>query len=168
VPTRSGFQYNDLREWIAQVDKLGELRQVKNATWQQDIGLINEVVAHKRGSPAVLADDIPGHPSGFRVLFNPFYSYQRLALALGLPQDVDLRTLLKFWRDRIVSAKPIEPVCVDHGPILENVMTGEDVDMLKFPTPVWHQDDGGRYFGTASADITRDPETGHINRARIA
>ncbi|HEX9077728.1 MAG TPA: hypothetical protein VF932_18225, partial [Anaerolineae bacterium] len=68
------FLYRDLREWIEQVDRLGELSTVKNATWQEDIGLISEVVGHTRGSAAVLCDDIPGHAHGYRVLLNPFHS----------------------------------------------------------------------------------------------
>ena len=34
------FRYTDLRDWIEQVDKLGQLQRVKGATWQEDIGLI--------------------------------------------------------------------------------------------------------------------------------
>lgn len=163
MSTKPTFRYTDLRDWIEQVDQLGELRRVKNVTWQEDIGLINEVVAHVRNSPAVLADEFPGHAAGYRVLFNPFYSLRRVALTLGLTLDAEMRPTLKQWRDRILAAKPIEPVCVEKGPITENIMLGEQVDVLKFPTPIWHQDDGGRYFGTASADVTRDPETGQVN-----
>lgn len=157
------FRYDDLREWLDQVEKLGELTKVKNATWQEDIGLITEVVGHTRGSPAVMCDEIPGHAPGYRVLVNPFHSFKRIALTLGLPLDADVWSALKLWRERIINAKSIEPVCVEEGPILENVLTGDDVDVLKFPTPKWHEADGGRYIGTASADITRDPETGQIN-----
>ncbi|CAG0941853.1 partial UbiD-like decarboxylase, partial [Anaerolineae bacterium] len=149
------FRYDDLREWLDQVEKLGELTKVKNATWQEDIGLITEVVGHTRGSPAVMCDEIPGHAPGYRVLVNPFHSFKRIALTLGLPLDADVWSALKLWRERIINAKSIEPVCVEEGSILENVLTGDDVDVLKFPTPKWHEADGGRYIGTASADITR-------------
>jgi 4-hydroxy-3-polyprenylbenzoate decarboxylase len=46
---------------------------------------------------------------------------------------------------------------VEDGPILDNVLTGGDVDVLKFPSPVWHEKDGGRYIGTGTFSITRDP-----------
>ena len=52
------FRYDDLRGWLEQVDQLHELRRVKNATWQEDIGLISEVVGHTRNSPAVLAESL--------------------------------------------------------------------------------------------------------------
>ncbi len=36
---RHTLVYQDLREWIAEADRLGELRDVKGASWEQDIGL---------------------------------------------------------------------------------------------------------------------------------
>jgi 4-hydroxy-3-polyprenylbenzoate decarboxylase len=46
---------------------------------------------------------------------------------------------------------------------MENVQTGEDVNVLKFPTPLWHKGDGGRYIGTGSFNVTKDPDEGWIN-----
>ena len=57
----------------------------------------------------------------------------------------------------------IPPRYVDDGPIFENVMQGDDVDVTKFPTPKWHEGDGGRYIGTGSFNVTRDPDEGWIN-----
>ncbi len=161
--SKPNFAYNDLRDWIDQVDKMGQLQKVKGATWQEDIGMISEIVGHTRGSPAVLVDEIPGHKPGYRVLVNSFHSLQRIALTLGLPTDADTWTALRLWQERIKRAQPIEPRYVEEGPILENVLTGDNVDVLKFPAPIWHESDGGRYLGTASADVTRDPETGWVN-----
>ena len=33
----------------------------------------------------------------------------------------------------------------------------------KFPAPVWHEKDGGRYIGTGTYSITRDPEENWLN-----
>ncbi len=49
------------------------------------------------------------------------------------------------------------------GPILENVLQGDNVDLFRFPTPRWQDQDGGRYIGTGDTVITRDPEEGWIN-----
>ncbi len=49
---------------------------------------------------------------------------------------------------------------VTSGPILENVKTGDEIDMTIFPTPHWHELDGGRYIGTADCVITGEPEEG--------
>ena len=31
--------YEDMREWIVEAEKLGELRVVKGASWEKDIGM---------------------------------------------------------------------------------------------------------------------------------
>ncbi|MFC1870606.1 UbiD family decarboxylase domain-containing protein, partial [Chloroflexota bacterium] len=36
-------------------------------------------------------------------------------------------------------------------------------DLFKFPTPKWNELDGGRYIGTGTIGITRDPEEGWLN-----
>ena len=38
-------------------------------------------------------------------------------------------------------------------------MEGGDVNVLSFPTPLWHAEDGGRYIDTGSFNVTRDPAT---------
>lgn len=45
-------------------------------------------------------------------------------------------------------------------------MTGDDIDLLKFPVPMWHEQDGNRYIGTGGCVIQQDPVTGFINCVR--
>ena len=42
-------------------------------------------------------------------------------------------------------------------------MKGDAVDITRFPAPKWHAPDGGRYIGTGSFNVTRDPDEGWIN-----
>ena len=42
-------------------------------------------------------------------------------------------------------------------------MEGDDIDVTKFPSPVWHEKDGGRYIGTGTYSVTRDPEENWLN-----
>lgn len=79
--------YRDLREWIVAVRELGELRDVRGATWQEDIGSVTEMLHHTDDSPAVLFDDIPGYAHGQRSLVNANARRRRLALTLGLPLE---------------------------------------------------------------------------------
>ena len=62
--------WHDLRDWMDEVDKAGELRVVSGADWQEDIGRITEMLDHTPDSPCVVFDDIPGYPSGWRVISN--------------------------------------------------------------------------------------------------
>ena len=58
--------YDDLRQWMAEADKLGELRKVDGASWEEDIGLATELLQHDEKAPTVLFDNIPGVPPGNR------------------------------------------------------------------------------------------------------
>ena len=63
--TAQQFTYEDLREWIEQADRLGELKRVDGASWEKDIGLAAEVVIRQDDGPAVLFDKVPGAPKDF-------------------------------------------------------------------------------------------------------
>ncbi len=155
--------YDDLRDWIAEADRLGELRHVSGATWQEDIGMAAEILSHRDDGPAVLFDEVPGCAKGFRVLVNVFAG-ARKNMSLGFPSNLDKVELSHAFAD-IYShdTNLIPPVDVADGPVMENVFMGDDVDLEIFPTPLWHQGDGGRYIGTGSYNVTQDPDQGWVN-----
>jgi 4-hydroxy-3-polyprenylbenzoate decarboxylase len=63
----------------------------------------------------------------------------------------------------LAELKPIAPQEVKSAPVLQNVLQGHSVDVLKFPAPHWHEKDGGRYIGTFDAVVSRDPDSGYVN-----
>src|SRR5574339_147876 len=58
----------DLRAWLDAVEKLGELRHVRGADWNLELGAISELNVKKDAPPALLFDEIKGYHKGFRVL----------------------------------------------------------------------------------------------------
>ena len=40
--------YDDLRQWMAEADKLGELKRANGYTWQEQIGMAAELLQHER------------------------------------------------------------------------------------------------------------------------
>lgn len=40
----------------------------------------------------------------------------------------------------------------------ENVWLGEQVDLTRFPVPLLHEQDGGRYFGTYGFHVVQTPD----------
>ena len=159
---KAGWQ--DLRGWLELVDGIGELRHVKGATSEAEIGAITEMLEQREGSPAALFEDIPGFEAGYRVLSNGMGTRARQAITLGVdPATATHERMITLWRDLMKNFSPIEPVVVDRGSVQENVLTGADIDLHRFPAPVWHPKDGGRFIGTASLNIVRDPDTGIIN-----
>ncbi|MDO8688636.1 MAG: UbiD family decarboxylase [Dehalococcoidia bacterium] len=156
--------YSDLRDWLDQVRAMGELKEFRGAHWDLELGTICDVVSRERKTkPAFLFDDVVGYPTGYRVLVNPLTSIGRVGLALGMPPDLTDMGFINEWRRRTKSMAPVSPILVSSGPILENVHTGEDIDLLEFPVPRYHELDGGRYLGTGSVTITQDPDTGWVN-----
>jgi len=71
--------------------------------------------------------------------------------------------VVRAYRDRMQRHQPVAPRVVQRGAVLENVDRGDAVDVLKFPVPLLHELDGGRYIGTDDIVVMRDPEEGWVN-----
>lgn len=152
----------DLRYFISQLERLEELKQIDGADWDLEIGTITELSAEKNG-PALLFDRIKGYAPGYRVISNLIATPKRLAVALSFPQDIPNVELVRMIKDKFKEIKPIPPVYVSGGPVLENVYKEWEIDLLKFPAPRWHEYDGGRYLGTGDLVIMKDPKGGWVN-----
>ena len=88
----------------------------------------------------------------------------RRNMTLGFPDHLTKWELSDAFREAYLKdQKPIPHEIVDDGPIFENIVTGDAIDVTKFPSPVWHELDGGRYIGTGTYSITRDPEENWLN-----
>ncbi len=158
--------YGDLRDWLARVDRLGELTTIRGAERDLEMAGIWEMMSRASPStvPVLLFDDIPGFPSGYRTLFGDLESVRRIALTLRLNLDgTDIMSCVKGCRDRLTQMAKVPPRKVAGGEILENVDEGEKVDLYKFPAPRHHEQDGGRYIGTGHCVITQDPDEGWAN-----
>lgn len=156
----------NLRSFIELLEKEGELKRITaEVDWNLEAGAITRRVGEKRG-PALLFENISGYSRGYRLLSNHLGPsnpsvHSRVALALGLPRLTPTREVIAEFATKI--QRRIKPVLVDTGPCKENVMFGDEVDVFHFPVPFIHGTDGGRYIGTWSMDVTRDPDTGHVN-----
>lgn len=158
--------YDGLREWLDHVEKMGELLRVDNAHWDTEMGAITHMLTERShgDAPALLFDNIPGYAKGYRTLYGHFSSVRRVALSLGLPTEFERKVdIVRQYHQRMQSLKLIPPRVVEKGPVLENVLTGDAVDVLKFPVPRHHEIDKARYIGTANCVITQDPDTGLFN-----
>ena len=157
----------DLRDFLDEVADGGELKTVTGAHWDKEVGAVTEVLYREKvdRSPLLMFDDITGYPKGTRLIYGMLGSPLRLALGLGIgPEDsTDRRAMLDLYRAKIKSQAPIPPRIVNSGPVTENIDRDGDVDLLKFPVPIHHELDGGRYIGTACGVVTRDPDSGRIN-----
>jgi 3-polyprenyl-4-hydroxybenzoate decarboxylase len=59
----SQFRTQDLRDWLAAAEELGQLKHVKGAHWDLELGAITEINNRRRG-PCLLTKEIADYPSG--------------------------------------------------------------------------------------------------------
>lgn len=150
----------DLRDFIKLCEEHGELKRIKKEVdWNLELSHVAKINEEKNG-PALLFENVKGYNTP--VFTSAFTTTKRMALALGMPIDSSLCKLARGWME-LTTKKLIPPKEVKGGPVMENVIEGDDVDLFKFPTPKFYPMDGGRYIGTAVALITKDPETGWVN-----
>ena len=171
------MKYKDLREFVDFLEGKGELKRISTpVSCELEIAEICDRVV-KRGGPALLFENVEGYD--IPVLINMFGTEQRMAWALGVerlgelaerisellglmqgpPQGImeKLKTLGQLRR-----MASFQPKMVRDAPCQEVVITGDDVDLTKYPILKCWPLDGGRYI-TLPLVITRDPETGTRN-----
>lgn len=153
----------DLRDWIESVDATGELTRVHGADPAIDVGGLTDLYQWEMGNPALLFDRLAGYPDGYRILTNVLTSLSRVALTFGAPAVRTPMELVRSLRSTLATLSPIPATAVGDGPVLENRLRDEKVDLTAFPAPLWHPRDGGPYLGTGDIVVMRDPDSGWVN-----
>ncbi len=156
--------FNNLRDFLKRAEELGQVNLIEGANWDLEIGRITELQLSIPNAPLLLFDKIKGYKAGYRVMTNLIYGDLLVDLAMGFPLEAKGIEIVKIWRDKLKEEfKPVPPIEVKIGPVMENIHIGDEVDLFEFPTPKWHELDGGRYIGTGHLVIQRDPDEGWIN-----
>jgi UbiD family decarboxylase len=156
-----------LRSYVDVLEKFSELRHVRGAHWDLELGAIAELSYRSARPPALLFDEIVDYGPGLRVLTGSTGSARRLGHTLRLGDDLDDAGLVAALRGKpsvwaaAAADFPVEPV--RDAPLLANEVPGDRVDLLAFPVPRWHDHDGGRFIGTGCFVVTSDPDTGKHN-----
>ncbi len=155
--------FDDLRSFIDRLDVEGQLSRVKREVdWNLELSHVAKLNEERQGGgKALLFDNIKDYP-GHRVFISALTARERLAIALDMPEDTSLMHLSQEWVDRIHGNRVL-PKVLESGPTKENILTGDDADILRIPSPWFYPGDGGRYFGTAGYLITRNLKTGRLN-----
>ena len=162
---RAPLRWCDLREWLALVDEIGELKRIAAAVDPiEEIGAITLLAAREDRSPALLFDTMQGDTTDSHILTNMLgSSKERYALAVGVDPKLSTREMIEATRT--IMAAPIKPAMIakDKAPVNEVVLTGDDIDLTKFPVPQFWPGDGGQFIGTGDITLTASPDTGRIN-----
>ena len=146
----------DLREFIRLARERGELEVVQGADTYLEMGALYELSLEKLHPPVLLFEHIKGYPSHHRVVMNVRYS--RLFV-----DDLDLEALKAYRQRQKWESEPIAPEFVNTGPVCDNILKGDKVNIHDFPAGHWHQGDGGPYIGTECLIINQDPDSDWVN-----
>ena len=174
--------FDDLRQWIAALDRAGELKRVKTEVDPiLEIAEITDRVSKSRdakgiaGGPAVIFENIKSHP-GARVLINQFGSEARMKLALGVSSLDEIADRIRVFMDvkspqgildkikmlpMLAEMGKFFPKIVATGPCKE-VIKHEKFSLLDFPILQCWPQDAGRFI-TLPCVTTRDPKSGKRN-----
>ena len=184
--------YNDLREWIAALEKAGELKRIKEPVSPRlEITEITDRVSkagsgsrtvkgvkgYAPGGPALLFENIIGHP-GHRVFINQFGSERRMAMSLGvenleqiagrihglmnLKAPEGLLDKLKMLPQIGEVAKMFPKTVSAKDAPCKQVILRENFNLLDFPVLTCWPHDGGPFI-TLPCVHTRDPKNGKRN-----
>ncbi|MBW2609690.1 MAG: UbiD family decarboxylase, partial [Deltaproteobacteria bacterium] len=153
--------FKNIREFIKTVEKTGDCIQInREVDWDQELGAIGRRVCEMSG-PALFFNKIKDYSDEHRVFSGSLGTYRRIAIALGMPPDSSVREIFTEYDRR--NQHPIKPVIVKEGPCKENIITGDEVDLYRFPAPMIHTGDGGRYLGTWAITVCKDPDSDWTN-----
>src|SRR5262249_27508926 len=135
--------------------------------WDLEVGALSQINYRQKTPKALLFDGVRGYDAGLSILTGSMSNPRLLGSVLDLGwdrSDFELMDTLAGmpgrWAER---AREFAAVVVPDGPLFANVIAKDQIDLLRFPVPRWHEGDGGRYIGTGCAVVTRDHDTGRIN-----
>jgi 4-hydroxy-3-polyprenylbenzoate decarboxylase len=164
----------DLRDWIALLEREGELRRVSAEVdpHLEVTEIVDRVV--KAGGPALLFE----HPkSEHPLLINQFGTERRMCLAFGVDSLDDVGRRLgdvlemqppQGLAEKVRGLKKLksiadsQPKTVRSGSSQEVVLTGDQVDLRRLPVQTCWPGDAGPFI-TLPAVITKDPRNGARN-----
>ncbi len=143
------MQYHDLRDFMAQLEALGELKRVAVAVSPRlEMTEICDRVL-KAGGPAILFEQAAGY--SMPVLGNLFGTPRRVALGMGEENVAALRDvghLLAFLKEpepptglrdawekwpKFKKVLDMAPKILSHAPCQDIVLTGDEIDLTKLP-----------------------------------
>ena len=175
--------YDDLREWMAALDRAGELKKIRTeADPILEIAEITDRVskgsgglASSPGGSALLFQNVKGHP-GAQVLINQFGSARRMKLALEVDSLDEVADRIRQFMDvkspqGFLDKVKMLPMLAEMGKFFpKTVSTGackevirrDNFSLDRFPVLQCWPKDASRFI-TLPCVITRDPRTGKRN-----
>ena len=163
--TGNNVRWKDLRGWIDLIEKAGLLKRIgASVALDEELSAITYMATRSENAPALWFEKPYGAEPGMTVLANMLgASAARYAIAMGLDENLSTREMIAATRQIMRRRIPPKTIAKSNASVNENVLTGADIDITRFPAPKFWPGDGGRYIGTGDITLTRDPVTRRIN-----
>jgi 4-hydroxy-3-polyprenylbenzoate decarboxylase len=175
--------YDDLRDWIAALDRAGELKKIRTevdpileiAEITDRVGKMPASAESPAGGAALLFQNIKGHP-GSQLLINQFGSARRMNMALEVTALDQVADRIRHFMDvkspqGFLDKVKMLPMLAELGKFFpRTVSTGackevikrDKFSLLDFPILQCWPKDAGRFI-TLPCVVSRDPKTGKRN-----
>jgi 2,5-furandicarboxylate decarboxylase 1 len=142
--------YRDFRQFLDVLRRNGELIDIERPIALNDVGKALKQSYVQQG-PAMMFNQ---NGTDFRLVAG-IYSTRRKALLAFEADEVSVARKLQAGLNN-----PVPPrVVTSPAPCQEVVLTGDAIDITRFPVPQYSPKDGGRYI-TPGIVVSKDPETG--------
>lgn len=155
--------FKDHRDFIEALKKTGDVVEVtREVDWDLEAGAIGRRM-YEMGGPSVWFKKVKDYPKGYTLYNGSLGTWRRVAISLGLKPETPVREIYQTYEERL--KKPLAPIIVERNeaPCKENVLLDDEVDLYRFPAPMIHEGDGGRYIGSWDLVATKDPDAGWTN-----
>ena len=184
--------FDDLRQWIAALDRAGQLKRIQTETdpilevaeitdrvskshmWGQP-SAVRPGEAGQLGGTALLFQNLKGHP-GSQLLINQFGSDARMKLSLGVNSFDEVAARIRMFMDvkspqGFLDKLKMLPLLTEAGKFFprtvptgpcKEVIQRDNFSLLDFPILQCWPKDGGRFI-TLPCVTTRDPRSGKRN-----
>lgn len=143
--------YNDFREFLHALRDHDDLVEINRPVdLRYDVAKVLKQSYAQQGPAIIFTQNGTQYP-----LVGGIYSTRKKAL---LAFEATEQTIF----DKVLSGlkNPIGPVVVSNdAPCHEVVLTGDEIDITRFPVPIYSPQDGGAYI-TAGIFVSKDPEIG--------
>lgn len=142
----------DMRSWIETLESHGELLHIEKPVdpWTQMGALL-----YQSRDKALMFHNLTGCP-GWRSIGNAPANLDHVGLAFGMRKE----EIVPYFAAKVSERIPWRRV--ETGPVKEISLTGNDIDLTKWPVHRAGTKDGGQVIGSGLV-FTKDPNTGLQN-----
>jgi 2,5-furandicarboxylate decarboxylase 1 len=142
-----------LREWINYLEKKDKLAKI-----QKEVSINYEIAGVTKlfdGEKTCYFNNIEGFD--IPVLSNVVFDRGSIAESISIKKEKLIDKYIESMENPLKCN-----ISQNKAPFKENILLGNDIDLLKLPIPIHHEKDGGRYI-TAGLLIVKDVKTGKQN-----